>query len=117
MFGCEVYVARRGMELRETKNDMSGWHLILLAKNKHGYQNLIKLVSIGWVDGYYMRPRTRCCRMIKAPHSSNPPSRICYLELRSSVHLICNLLLFRLKTIDELLIEQLPGGEKFVLLM
>ena len=57
VFGCEVYVARRGMELREGKADMSGWHLILLAKNKHGYQNLIKLVSIGWVDGYYMRPR------------------------------------------------------------
>ena len=57
IFGCEVYVARRGLEKREGKQDMSGWHLILLAKNKHGYQNLIKIVSIGWVDGYYMRPR------------------------------------------------------------
>ncbi len=57
IFGCEVYVARRGLKLKEGKQDMSGWHLILLAKNKNGYQNLIKAVSIGWVDGYYMRPR------------------------------------------------------------
>ncbi len=57
IFGCEVYVAHRGLSLKEGKQDMSGWHLILLAKNKQGYQNLIKAVSIGWVDGYYMRPR------------------------------------------------------------
>ncbi len=57
VFGCEVYVARRGLEKKEGKQDMSGWHLILLAKNKNGYQNLIKIVSVGWVDGYYMRPR------------------------------------------------------------
>ena len=57
IFGCEVYVAHRGLSFKEGKADMSGWHLILLAKNKKGYQNLIKLVSIGWVDGYYMRPR------------------------------------------------------------
>ncbi len=57
IFGCEVYVARRTLQQKEGKTDMSGWHLILLAKNKHGYQNLIKAVSIGWVDGYYMRPR------------------------------------------------------------
>ena len=57
IFGCEVYVARRGRTLREGKIDSSGWHLILLAKNKNGYQNLIKAVSVGWVEGYYMRPR------------------------------------------------------------
>lgn len=57
IFGCEVYVARRSLQQKEGKVDMSGWHLILLAKNKNGYQNLIKMVSIGWVDGYYMRPR------------------------------------------------------------
>ena len=57
IFGCEVYVAHRSLHLKEGREDMSGWHLILLAKNKHGYQNLIKLVSIGWVDGLYMRPR------------------------------------------------------------
>ena len=57
IFGCEVYVARRSLDKKEGKQDSSGWHLILLAKNKAGYQNLIKAVSIGWVDGYYMRPR------------------------------------------------------------
>ncbi len=57
IFGCEVYVARRGLERKDSKEDLGGWHLILLAKNKNGYQNLIKLVSIGWVDGLYMRPR------------------------------------------------------------
>jgi len=57
IFGCEVYVAHRGLQMKEGRIDQSGWHLILLAKNKNGYQNLIKMVSIGWVDGYYMRPR------------------------------------------------------------
>ncbi len=57
IFGCEVYVAHRGLHMKEGKQDISGWHLVLLAKNKRGYQNLIKAVSIGWVDGLYMRPR------------------------------------------------------------
>ena len=45
IFGCEMYCARRGMQLKETKEDSSGWHLIVLAKNAKGYHNLIKLVS------------------------------------------------------------------------
>ena len=59
IFGCEMYVARNGRkEQKNGKEDMSGYHLIVLAKNYHGYKNLIKLVSRAWVDGYYMRPRT-----------------------------------------------------------
>ena len=58
IFGCEMYVARRGMRTKECKEDQSGWHLIVLAKNEKGYHNLIKLVSHAWVDGFYMRPRT-----------------------------------------------------------
>ncbi len=59
IFGCEMYVARRGdKRLREGKIDQSGWHLIVLAKNRKGYHNLVKLVSRSWVDGFYMRPRT-----------------------------------------------------------
>ncbi len=59
IFGCEMYVARNGSkERKKDKNDMSGYHLIVLAKNYRGYKNLIKLVSRSWVDGYYMRPRT-----------------------------------------------------------
>lgn len=58
IFGCEMYVARRGMLTKEKRTDQSGWHLVVLAKNKKGYHNLIKLVSNAWIDGFYMRPRT-----------------------------------------------------------
>ena len=59
IFGCEMYVSRHGSKsLRRGKEDKSGYHLIVLAKNYKGYKNLIKLVSNSWVDGYYMRPRT-----------------------------------------------------------
>ena len=59
IFGCEMYVSRHGSKsLRRGKEDQGGYHLIVLAKNYHGYKNLIKLVSNSWVDGYYMRPRT-----------------------------------------------------------
>ncbi len=58
IIGCEVYVARRGMLTKEQRGDQSGYHLILLAKNLKGYHNLIKIVSKGWTDGFYARPRT-----------------------------------------------------------
>ncbi len=58
IFGCEMYVARRSMDKKEGKPDQSGYHLVVLAKNKKGYHNLIKLVSKAWTDGFYMRPRT-----------------------------------------------------------
>ena len=59
IFGCEMYVARNGdKSVKEGKENQSGWHLIVLAKNLTGYHNLIKLVSRSWVDGFYMRPRT-----------------------------------------------------------
>ncbi|MBO5584650.1 MAG: DNA polymerase III subunit alpha [Prevotella sp.] len=59
IFGCEMYVARNGQKtLKRDKGDMSGYHLIVLAKNYQGYKNLVKLVSNAWVDGFYMRPRT-----------------------------------------------------------
>jgi DNA polymerase-3 subunit alpha len=57
IFGCEVYVARRGRHSKQGKEDQSGHHLVLLAKNNKGYHNLIKLVSLGWTEGYYYRPR------------------------------------------------------------
>jgi DNA polymerase-3 subunit alpha len=55
--GCEVYVARNSRFDKNGKEDQSGRHLILLAKNKTGYQNLMKLVSLGFIEGFYMRPR------------------------------------------------------------
>ncbi len=58
IIGCEMYVARRGVHMREGRIDQSGYHLVVLAKNKKGYHNLIKLVSQAWTDGFYMRPRT-----------------------------------------------------------
>ena len=59
IFGCEMYVSRYGSKsLRRGREDQSGYHLIVLAKNYKGYKNLIKLVSNSWTDGYYMRPRT-----------------------------------------------------------
>jgi DNA polymerase-3 subunit alpha len=57
ILGCEVYVARRSMQQREAKVDRSGWHLILLAKNETGYRNLIKMVSMAWINGQYYKPR------------------------------------------------------------
>ncbi len=65
IIGCEVYVARRGMAMREGKQDQSGYHLILLAKNLKGYHNLIKIVSRAWTDGFYMRPRTERAELEK----------------------------------------------------
>ena len=59
IFGCEMYVARRTKADRvKEKGDSGGYHLIVLAKNYHGYKNLIKLVSRAWVDGFYSKPRT-----------------------------------------------------------
>lgn len=57
--GCEVYVAPRRKEQRESKElDGANYHLILLAKNEKGYHNLIKIVSRAWTDGFYSHPRT-----------------------------------------------------------
>jgi len=55
--GCETYVAKRGRHSKENQDDRSGYHLIILAKNKKGYQNLCKLISTSWIDGMYYRPR------------------------------------------------------------
>jgi DNA polymerase III subunit alpha len=57
IIGCETYVARRGRFMKDGQEDRSGYHLVLLAKNKKGYQNLCKLVSLGYIDGMYYRPR------------------------------------------------------------
>jgi DNA polymerase III subunit alpha len=57
IIGCEIYVAKRSIADTTGKEDRSGDHLILLAKNLEGYKNLIKLVSIAWIKGFYYRPR------------------------------------------------------------
>ena len=57
IIGCEVYVATRSRLDKEPGTDNKYNHLILLAKNNKGYQNLSKLVSIGFTEGYYYKPR------------------------------------------------------------
>ncbi|MEG1552109.1 MAG: DNA polymerase III subunit alpha [Kiritimatiellia bacterium] len=54
ILGCEAYVARLGRKNREQR---SGDHLILLAKNLTGYHNLLKLISLAHTEGFYGRPR------------------------------------------------------------
>ena len=56
IIGCEVYVSYRTRFDKENI-DKRSYHLILLAENNTGYQNLIKLVSLGFVEGYYYKPR------------------------------------------------------------
>lgn len=57
IIGCECYLARRDRFQQKDKVDASGWHLVVLAKNFKGYQNLIKIVSKSWTEGFYYRPR------------------------------------------------------------
>jgi DNA polymerase-3 subunit alpha len=57
ILGCEVYVARRSRLEKSDKLDGGGFHLVLLAKNMEGYKNLVKLVSYGWTEGFYYKPR------------------------------------------------------------
>ena len=57
ILGCEVYVARRTMADKVPKMDDQPYHLVLLAENQEGYQNLLKLVSLGYTEGFYYKPR------------------------------------------------------------
>lgn len=57
IIGCEVYVAPRTRFDKSTKADMKPHHLILLCKDNEGYKNLSKLVTIGYTEGFYNKPR------------------------------------------------------------
>lgn len=57
IIGCEAYISKNSRFDRTDKDDRGGYHLILLAKNKEGYHNLVKLVSYSWTEGYYYKPR------------------------------------------------------------
>jgi len=57
ILGCEVYVSNRSRFDKNDKSDGGGRHLILLAKNITGYYNLVRLVSYGWTEGFYYKPR------------------------------------------------------------
>ncbi len=57
ILGVETYLARNGRQNKRAKIDERPYHLILLAKNKTGYQNLIKITSIAHLEGFYYKPR------------------------------------------------------------
>ena len=57
IIGCEVYVARRGMEDRVHGIDNDPYHLVLLCKDRKGYENLCMLVSEAFLHGFYGKPR------------------------------------------------------------
>ncbi len=58
IIGCEVYVAEGSRFRKDYKqSEESNYHLILLVKNEEGYRNLIKLVSLAYLEGFYYKPR------------------------------------------------------------
>ena len=58
ILGCEVYVAPGSRFDKEIgREEDRYYHLVLLAENQEGYQNLMKIVSAGFVDGFYYKPR------------------------------------------------------------
>jgi len=58
IIGCEIYVSKRTRHDREAKLDSDSSHLVLLAINNTGYKNLMKIISIANLEGYYYKPRT-----------------------------------------------------------
>ncbi len=56
IIGCEVYISEKDHTIKDPSNKRY-YHLILLAKNSNGYQNLLKIVSEAYVNGYYYKPR------------------------------------------------------------
>jgi DNA polymerase-3 subunit alpha len=59
IIGCEVYVAPQGLRKKEPIKGLpdAGYHLILLVKDMSGYKNLMKLSTIGYLEGFYHKPR------------------------------------------------------------
>ena len=57
IIGCEVYTAARSLEDKVAGIDNEIGHLVLLAKNNEGYKNLINIVSVGYIEGFYYKPR------------------------------------------------------------
>jgi len=57
ILGCEVYTAKRTRHDKQGVMDSDQGHLVLLAKNNQGYKNLMKIVSIGFTEGFYYKPR------------------------------------------------------------
>src|SRR5258708_6550033 len=58
IIGCEIYISKRTRHDKEAGVDSDSNHLILLAKNEVGYRNLMKIISVSNLEGYYYRPRS-----------------------------------------------------------
>jgi len=57
VIGCEVYMAKRSRFQKDPIKDKGNYHLILLAENNKGYENLMKIVSKSFIEGFYYKPR------------------------------------------------------------
>lgn len=58
IIGCEIYVAKRSLIDKESEHDKDFNHLILLAENEIGYKNLMKIITVSNLEGFYYKPRT-----------------------------------------------------------
>ena len=56
IIGCEIYTTNKDHKIKNPENKFYN-HLVLLAKNQTGYSNLMKIVSLGYVEGFYYKPR------------------------------------------------------------
>ena len=57
IIGMEAYVSLHPLTSEKSKSDRTRYHLTLLAQNHTGYKNIMKLCSLGWLDGFYYKPR------------------------------------------------------------
>ncbi len=57
ILGCEVYISKGKYTEKDPSRDKNQYHLVLLAENNKGYSNLLKIVSEGYVNGFYYKPR------------------------------------------------------------
>lgn len=85
ILGCEVYVAPNSRFDREAAHGEDRYyHLVLLAENNEGYQNLMKIVSKGFVDGYYYKPRVDM-EVLQQYHSGIIALSACLAERYSAI--------------------------------
>jgi DNA polymerase-3 subunit alpha len=65
--GCEMYLARRSMDSRRPQTDGRPYHLVLIAEDRQGYQNLLEMTTRSHLDGFYYKPRID--KQLLAQHS------------------------------------------------
>ncbi|MGK0466174.1 MAG: DNA polymerase-3 subunit alpha [Clostridium sp.] len=57
IIGCEIYIAAKSMNIKQTDRENQTHHLVLLVKNEVGYENLMRIVSAASIEGFYYKPR------------------------------------------------------------